>query len=157
MQLVEAASSGIFEKKNEQNLFSWYLLLKSGYDVKVGYDEDKVCLLIPSVQKIYGVLYMEMHQATYYIFGVRKDDVRNLKTYKGDYPGNKLKFSFDLPCYTSFSGEQTFRTLYFKNKKVTLSFNKEAFDFLNSYPLCELGAYFHSGISQDNFVALDSL
>lgn len=156
-QLVKSASQSIFNGSNEQQLFSWYLLLKSGYQVKVGYDKNEIYLLIPSVHKLYNVLYLADLKHTYYIPDTPKKEITNLKTYRAAYPGSDVIFSFDLNEYPAFMGEQVFRTLNYKDKTIVLSFQQANIDFLNSYPLCELSAYFHSGISKKNLQLLDQL
>jgi len=156
-QLVKTMSARIYKQKNEQALFSWYLLLKSGYDVKIGYLKNNIYLLIPSVQKIYDILYLNNTTRTYYIFDSSNKKIEDIKTYKGNYPGSDRKFSFDLPYYPAFTGEQKYRTISFEGRTGTFCFKKQIFNFLDTYPLCDLNSYFHSGISEYNYTVLDSL
>jgi len=154
-QLVKSASESIFEKSNEQRLLTWYLLLKSGYRVKVGYDNNDIYLLIPSYQTVYNVLYLEEQQQTYYILDNNREEIENLKTYRASYPGSDMLFSFYLTHLPSFKVATEYRTLNYNGAELKLEFNRNILDFLSSYPHCELGAYFHSSIAENNLITLD--
>jgi hypothetical protein len=41
-------------------LFNWFFLLKSGYDCKIGYNEDNIYVLLPIKNNLYGIAYIEI-------------------------------------------------------------------------------------------------
>ncbi len=156
-QLAKAASESIFEDSNEQRLFTWYLLLKSGYNVKVGYTNDEVFLLLPSYQKLFSVLYLSDHVNTYYILDSNTKKLSNLRTYSANYPGSANLFSFNLESLPNFTGDKIAREITYKDKTIQLQFENNDLDYLSSYPHCELSSYFLSGISKYNWKQLDEL
>lgn len=156
-QLVQSTAKGIFEKENERQLFCWYLLLKSGYDVRVGYNSDEVFLLIPSIHELYNVPYLKDSGNSYYILDKYGKQVDNIRTYKTVYPGSNRTFSFNLSDYPNFKGELSERLIDYKGEKVLFHFEEKVLDFLNSYPQCELKAYFNNKISEGIFKKLDHL
>ena len=156
-QLVKSASQSVFNNPNEQRLLCWYLLLKSGYRVKVGFDRDEVYVLIPSLQKLYNILYLAEPSQTFYLLDVTKPSINNLQTYQAEYPGSNRPFSFVLQQYPRFKGSTVSRALSFKGQSLQFTFQQKDIDFLNTYPLCDLNAFFYSGISEKNLEILDRL
>lgn len=156
-QLIKTAAESIFINQNEQRLFTWYLLLKSGYNVKVGYTQNEIFLLLPSYQRLYSVLYLSDKVNTYYILDSNNKKLSNIRTYSANYPGSKQLFSFNLETLPNFTGKKLSREISYKNKIIQLQFENNDLDFLNSYPHCELSSYFLSGISTYNWQQLDGL
>ena len=53
--LLTKVGEQIFGKERpDVTLFIWFMLLKSGYDARVGYDDTDIYLLVPSQQLLYG-------------------------------------------------------------------------------------------------------
>jgi len=55
--LVEKVSSGIYKSENEAKLFSWFALLKMGYDVHIAFQTHKLILLLPIEGELYDTVY----------------------------------------------------------------------------------------------------
>ena len=53
--------------KNNRNLFIWFMLSKSGYDSRVGYDEKQTYLLLPSQNTIYRAPFFILNEKRYYV------------------------------------------------------------------------------------------
>lgn len=156
-QLVKNASSALFSNTNEQRLFSWYIFLKSGYDVKVGYDQSEVFLMFPSIHKLFGRQYFIDDDAIYYLADITKTKISNLKTYDAKYPGSNKLFDFELKSHPVFEGQSIKKTLSYKGKSSEFYFEKSELDFLTSYPQCELKLYFQFGVTSENVTSLDEL
>ncbi len=156
-QLAKSLSESIFSLGNEQTLFCGYLLLKSGYNIKIGYENNVIYLLITSLQQLYNITYIKEAPQKLYILGSTGEKISNLYVNAGEYPGNTRPFSFDLQKYPKFGGGIAARTIHFKGHIIKLSFEKRDIDFLNTYPQCELGTFFHGGISENNLKILDTL
>jgi len=156
-QLVKKASSTLFPTVNEQRLFSWYVFLKSGYKVKVGYDQSEVFLMLPSVHKLFGRQYYIDDDAIYYLADITKNRIAEIKTYDAKYPGSEKVFDFEILHHPSFEGQPIKRTISYNGKSAELIFEKGQLDFFSTYPQCELKLYFKCGLTSENQTALDDI
>ena len=141
-QLAKHAAYSLYDEPNEQRLFCWYLLLKSGYRAKLGYNDAEVYILLPASNKLFSVPYFIESGEVYYLVDASKKKLNNIQTYEMDYPGNQKLFSFELFHYPFFEGELVSRTINYKGKQYTFEFDKGKLDFLSTYPQCELKLYF---------------
>ena len=69
-------------------LFVWYMSLKTGYESRLGYKDNRVYLLYPSLSKLYGIPYLTFSEKRYYAltFNEPADHFKTLFTHKGKYP-----------------------------------------------------------------------
>lgn len=133
--------------ENTAKIITWFLMVKSKYDVKIAYNFDKIFLLLYSPNKIFEMSYVNIDNKKYYIDG--KTSV--LYTYQnnhGDivYPIYlNIENSINLP-----ENNQTKKISFdYKNKNYTIDieYNKNIIDFYRDYPLTNLSTYFNSSIS----------
>ena len=156
-QLVKSATEIIFEATNEQRLLCWYLLLKSGYNVKVGYNKNEIFLLIPSIHKLYNIQYLKNIQGTFYIPESSNSKLNNIKTYDATHPEGKYSFSFELDDFPKLGSNLLSRSLKYKGQNISIQLNKNIQDFLNSYPHCELKVYFKTALTENISKELDQI
>ncbi|MBC8231219.1 hypothetical protein H8E77_16840 [bacterium] len=162
--LLHKIGEGIYQgKQNPTYLFVWFMLSKSGYSAKVGYNQDKVYLLLPSANTLYGAPYFtyEDDSNKYYVVSLNSQsnpDVETLYTYDGTYPGaDKL---IDLTVDSSPNIRNTVATkilkFNYKDKDYVLpvKFDKNAVDFFEDYPQTNLEVYFDAPLSGEASVSL---
>jgi len=97
--LLDAVSKGIYgHSTNERQLFIWFMLLKSGYDARVGFVGNDVYLLIPSVQTIFGCPYYVLDNEKYYVtfLGTTEKNTGTLFTYDGSYKSAMKRIDFNM-------------------------------------------------------------
>jgi hypothetical protein len=156
--IIKDAAENIFPRHNEQVLFSWYALLKSGYQVKVGYNRNKIFLLLPSKQRLFNILYITEEGSDYYLINNKAKEPGQLKTYEGYFTENPNIISFKLNELPSFNhGSIKIRQIAYKQKNIQLTFNSQLIDFFNTFPQCELSTYLQTPISHENNKVLDNL
>lgn len=156
--ILARASENIFNRKNEQVLFVWYALVKSGYKVKVGYDDSNIYLLLPSKQELFNIQFLSENGLKYYVFNTGEDQSVQIRTYQGFYTDEARVFSFGLDKLPVLDGQNTeVRQLMYNQKSIHLEFNSGSMEFLNSYPQCDLNIYFKPPISFSNLSALDKV
>ena len=156
--VLKKAAESIFNQKNEQTLFIWYILIKTGFQVKVGFDNNTLYLLLPSQQELYNIKYLSENGLQFYLFQSENSQPGQLKTYQGFYKDSAKIFSFtltELPRINDVKTES--RDLNYNQKNINLLFNKGIMDFLNTYPQCPLNIYFGLPISLSNINILDQL
>ncbi len=155
-QLSSKAANIFYESANERKLLAWYILLKSGFKIKVGYTDELVCLLFPTKEKLFSVPYFREGNEMFYVIDENKNLLKEIETYDQNYPGNKKAASMTLSSYPLLQGDKISRQVNYKNNKLNLSFNRGILDFLSSYPQCDLKVYFGPGLSPENALVLDN-
>lgn len=141
--------------QNERHLFVWFMLLKSGYEAKIGYKEHQIYLLLPSENIIYSVPYFNIEDKRYYIVAFDGKAVRvgTLFTYDGSYPGADKPLVLRIDSVPNFKNIATKKKLKFnyrgKNYNLSLKFNKNVINFFEYYPQTNLEIYFDAPISSD--------
>jgi hypothetical protein len=156
--IIKKAAENIFPRQNEQTLFIWYALLKSGYQVKVGYNRNKIYLLLPSQQRLFNILYLTEEGTDYYLLNNKDKDPGHLKTYEGSFAKNPKIISFKLNELPDFNhGNTKIRQITYKQKNIQLKFSSQLIDFFNTFPQCELSTYLETPISPENNKVLDNL
>ncbi|MBM3280951.1 MAG: hypothetical protein FJY95_23165 [Candidatus Handelsmanbacteria bacterium] len=146
--LYEAGKSISKGDRNCGVLFAWYMLSKSGYEVKVGYSGSQIALMITADTPLYGVLFLEMAGTKYYAVRLEADReaLTSLSTYDGVYAGSDKKVSFRLPSPPRLGQTEVGRTYRFgydgQEYQVPVKLKQESVDFLRRYPQASLQVYF---------------
>lgn len=139
-------------------LFTWFMLLKSGYATRVGYDDARVYVLFSSAVPLYSVPRFTMGDTTRPFFAIPLDGrgdpgFDRLFTYKTDYPGASRKLEFRMPEVPDFTSGDTARVLQFRWKdtthRVAVRVNRNWLHFLRWYPRQEMDGYFVTPFSPE--------
>ncbi len=140
---------------NTAKLLTWFMLTKMGYKTKIGYQNQKIYLLIPSVNQVYGYNYYTFEGLKYYVFD---ENPGTLFTYAGNYQSANQIMNFNLYKSPLFPVDTASRNLKFSYNGVNYSFdilyNKNLIEFYKAYPQCNISLYFDAGISD---LSLESL
>lgn len=154
--VLKEAAKQIYPRQREQTLFVWFAMIKSGYQVKIGYAGDKLYLLIPSLQELYNIPYLSDQELKYYLFGADTDPVEEITTYSGFYNNTARIFSFTfvkLPTIEN-TGQLT-KSISYKKKAIHLTFQKGLIDYLSSMPQSDLDMYYQVPLSDKSLRTLD--
>ena len=151
--LVQKISQQIKHDPNNQNLFSWFILLKLGIDAKVGFSSYHIALLVCSNEKLYGVKYFTLNNKTYYQF--KQEEYAKLKIYKGKINNNLYAINFinqiaKLPLDIK---KRTLKFVY-KNKEYLfyIRYNKNLINLYNTYPQLNHNHYLQLSDISHNFI-----
>lgn len=138
------------ERKSEQNLLLWYFLVKSGYDVRLGYAGADIHLFVAMKQPVYATKYTKVGDQTYYavLAADHGDSIRSFYTYEASYP-NKLKPLDIQSASIGFTKTVTAqRVLSFdykgKNIKLNVPYDRRLVEYLDSFPQSEFELYFET-------------
>ncbi len=146
------------ESTGSANLIMWYYLVKSGYNIKVGYDKSGVFLLISGKQVIYGYPYVDVDGVTYYAVTFSDHSPEEIYTYQGEYPDAVNPIDLTLDCAPEFSDEMRNRTLKFtyqsKEYEIPVEYSLSAVTFYKDYPATDLDVYFETPLSVESEVTL---
>jgi hypothetical protein len=149
--LYELGKAMFNHSHNEAVLFTWFMLVKSGFDARVGYREDTVYLLVPSNNSLYHVAYFCLGDEKRRFYAVqlnpRIEPVKStLSTYDGAYPGAVQALDFSVQAPPVLKSETAARTLRFAydgvEYTIEVKLSKDAVNFFERYPQTNYEVYF---------------
>lgn len=148
-QLIKECSKQIYPgKENLQTLFQWFMLTRSRYKTRIGYTEDKLMLLLPSIYTIYNTDYITLNRTNYYVMDGSGEQ---LETYEKDFPEADLFMNMviDRPLYTNEIKKSRDYNFAYNNVKhtVNLNYDEEMIKFYKTIPLSDIRIYFSSTVS----------
>lgn len=136
------------ERKAEQNLLLWYFLVKSGYDVRLGYAGTDVHLFVAVKQQVFSTKFTRVGPQTYYavLAADRGDSIGSFYTYEASYPV-KLKPLDIASASTGFTRPVTAqRALAFEYKgetiKLNVPYDRRLVQYMGSFPQSEFPIYY---------------
>jgi hypothetical protein len=153
--MLMTAAQKLYTARNEQVLFTWYALIRNGYNVKVGYNKESIYLLLPATEKVYSASYT-IKEIPYYLFDFDQttQQANPIFIYEADYPGNKPGFSFLITETPQLENEYTTKTIG-PNNSLILKINRNLIDFYTNYPMCDLKVFFIAPLSDNIIRQLD--
>lgn len=143
-------------KKNESYLLTWFLLIKSGYDVKAGYEAGEVFLLIPSPNMLYNVPFISIGNDPRKYFMIRfepeKVAGKSIFTYKEEKISDGKPIDFSIKYLPGLSGEKEMRQYKYKyagkEYLINISYEKLLVDYFKFHPQTDLQVYFGTELSR---------
>jgi hypothetical protein len=156
-KLIEEIAKSVEENKNMQVLFSWMILLKSGYNAKVAYSKNDIYLLLPTQEEIFNSFVLVIDQIQYNIQteGNIDQKIPPLQTYKGNYPENmSLSMAIKIPPLLDATTTNVQLTLNGKNVIIPNNLNLK--DFYGDYPFCDISVYFSAPLSAPVIQSLEN-
>ncbi|MFO7896409.1 MAG: hypothetical protein R6U84_05725 [Candidatus Cloacimonadales bacterium] len=139
------------EKLNQ--LFNWFILLKSGYDSKIGYNENDIYILLPSANKLFGVSYIIVDEQRYYAvsFSQQKPLEIAISTYEGSYPDADDLIDMSVGTTPNIQSAIVEKELKFsyagQDYTIPVKYDANAAEFFRNYPQTDLDVYFEAPLS----------
>lgn len=151
------AEKGHSDGSNAATLWSWFMMMKSGYAVKVGYRGDNIFLMLPANTQIYNRPQMYLNDQKYYLM-VEESGGGSLRTYEGQHETADQVLTLDERVLPSLEGTTKSRSASFsyddKRFNIDFEYDTAVLDYLRAYPNVELDVLFQAGVSS---VAASSL
>lgn len=150
IELVKVLAEKFLGKGNGATIMQAYILVQSGYKVRLARCGTRLALLVPFANQIYGRQYIEIDGEKFYdIYG----------SGSGTYYVFNRSFSGEKTASTSIthepqleyqpSDEKTFGARRYPNLKVNLQTNKNLIDFYSSFPVTDnWSGYIGASLSQ---------
>jgi hypothetical protein len=157
--LLKSASEKLFSRLNERVLYTWISLLKTGYNARIGYDEQNIYLLISTDGTLFNTRYINISGTNYFInlFKDQKINDHGLKAYETKNPGALRSISLKMSVLPGFKDMQVNKKICFDNETLSINLNQTLISFLKDYPGCELVVYFNAPLSEKASCYLDIL
>lgn len=139
VRFVEQMTAAFFQssKINEARLMQMYILTQSGYKVRIARIGDKLVLLLPSDDVIYGYTYLKIDGTRYYVMD-KSQKRASLYVFNRKFP-KEQDFSLRIGEQPVLAVDETVpRHLASEHNKelaADVSINKNLIAFYNDYPL----------------------
>ncbi|GAB6081695.1 hypothetical protein JCM30471_06090 [Desulfuromonas carbonis] len=148
LQLVRGLADSIQPTPNDAELFTWFLLTKSGYLCKVGYYGSQVYLLAPASPVIYETPYFNLNGARFYNLTTLRgvENPGRILTYGKDYPGVDQPLALNMAQPPTVGREPFTRELRFsyagKSYLIKVAGSRQVVRFLDDYPQTDFPVFF---------------
>ncbi len=150
-QLITQVSEKITSSKNHAKLMKWFLLNKSRYNTKIGYNANNVYVMVATEFMIFGKNYFSFDNTNFFILD--NENIKALRSYDGNYPDARNKLNFLITQSPVLGTEIKSRSLnlsYLNGKyDINLKYNVSNIDFYNTIPQLDLPLYFNASSSSD--------
>jgi hypothetical protein len=135
--LVKYCSNALYPKDDSgSTLLTWSLMIRSGYDVKIGYNQLGSSVLYRTASKIFGVPKVNINQSEYYID--QPISTFPITTYTPVHSGATGAIHLNFNQSLNFQGEVLTKKFQFlwdkKMYEFNLKYNPEVIQFLEEYP-----------------------
>lgn len=149
--LVHQVGKKLYGDENRANIFSWFTLVKMGFDIKVGYAEEGIYLMSVVRQSLYQIPFFTMEGKKYSILTPkgRLDRLGVIYTYQSNYPNATTLLSFDMD-HKAIKIDTNKKTKEFDFKSngkvhtIKSSYSEDLIRFYKTFPQSEYQLYFHS-------------
>ena len=151
LKLTEEMAGKYFGKgTNEAIVLQMYILVQSGYQMRIAQVDENLTLLMGSKEKIYQYKYTIMDDIQYYIIDKELQN-KSMLVFNRAFP-QEQSFSLAL-AQPKFSLEKTdkhtFTAQNYPEVNVTVATNKNLIDFYNDYPISGQWSYYaHASLSE---------
>ena len=136
-----------------RRLACWFLMVKNGYDVRVGYNSSDIFLLVPAQNMLFDTPFFTIRGKNYYIHEFTGKTALSgaLYIYEETFDSSLHQLAF-LPETQPELGNTILRRAYsfnFKGKKYSgeLNFNKNLVEYYKTIPHTDSRMYFRTNLS----------
>lgn len=153
MLFTYRVSNEIFEYRNHMVLFTWYALLQYGIDVKIGFSDRDIFLLVPWKTDLYNTYYFSGPERNHFIFSPDNEyadgSTITLMTYTKQHPGKCRLPELYLKSKPDFEVLDAETDIIYKNKHIKIPLNRNLIKFYQDYPDCDLEIPFSAAMDYD--------
>ena len=142
LMLQELSDNFLGKGTDESTLLCAFLYCQSGYQMRLGFGQARLYLLVSSKHQIYDTIYWQIDGSYYYPLNCQEE---RLEICKATFP-NEQPLSLlvpELPLLTTISAEnRTLRSERYPHVQVTINADKNLISFFNTYPTSMLNDNF---------------
>jgi len=145
--LIKSAAQALYPNdETGKTLLGWGLMVHSGYNVRIGYNQLGISILYNSADKIFGVPFVSIQGSDYYID--KPIASFPITTYNAEHPGALEAIQLNFRSSLNFQGESESKKIEFSwDKKLyefNLKYNPEVTRFLEEYPQTDPEIFFRA-------------
>lgn len=142
VRLTEIFSTSLFGiPSNESRLLQMFILVQSGYKIRIAQGSGKLLVLLPfnGDTNVYTYSYVEQDGCKYYILA-HKDDVRKISVYDREFPNERL-CSLEIVSQPALDNNpvniRDYVAARYPSVAVRLNVNRNMVDFYRDYPITD--------------------
>ena len=148
--LVKKFSESVYRgNETGQTLAAWFLMVRSGYGVRLATEKNTIVLLLPSVNTIYSTSYLTEEGMKYYI--MTKTEGNQLSTYDKDYKGASRAIDFNISSPMDLGRKTVTKNIKFdhlgKSYPIMVTYDQGLVNLYKDYPQLEMSVYFNAAVS----------
>ncbi len=150
MLVRQTAGKVAGENPDNKKLFTWFLMIRSGYNIKIAMADKNIYLLFPSSQDIYGMDYLRINDERYYF--TENIGTKTFQTYDFIFPGANRKIDFNILQPLNIGNKVIKKQVSFTYQGKRYSFpvllDASNLSFMKNYPVTSLNVFFNAAMSQ---------
>lgn len=134
LQMLQAMAKACVGNGNEATLLAAFVYCQSGYKMRLGFADGKLCLLYASSHLIYGKTYFTIEGEKFYPLN---SNLGRMNVCKAQFPQEKplsLLIPQEQLLAHNMSERRTLVAEQYPEMKLTVCVNKNSLDFMNNYP-----------------------
>lgn len=135
--LSKKISEQLFKDSGARAIFEMYLLNKAGFDSRICRNNNRLLLMIPTNEIIYGYSYLSLEDKDYYIMG---DVAGPIYTYGKNGSNNKKSLNIRYN-QIALPRKLLNKPLKISEDKINVTVNKNLIDMLNEFPDMHFSSY----------------
>lgn len=147
--MVRKFTGVLYNDENRSMLLTWFLLVRSGLDVRVGYNDGGVVLLLPTETSLYDLSYIVTDSRKYYVINNGKGS--GVRTCPSGYSGGRL-LEFNQPGPIHLGGHSAVRSLSFQFKgqeyKLNFNYDPDLIEYYKALPQAQFEVFFSASPSE---------
>ncbi len=136
-------------QEQQKLLFSWFLMVRSGYDVRIAYNNKEMALLLPSFHTLYGKPYLTIGNIKFYL--MTPFTGQEIMTYEKTYDAANLPLDFSVQRAMNFTSKPVSKKVSMESGGKTYSFDIRydpgTIAFYRHYPQVDPEVYFDAAVS----------
>jgi hypothetical protein len=153
-RLVLALTEAIFEDSRDATAAAWYVMVTSGYDLRIAYGDEQIALLMPSEHTLYGVSFFRGSDRLYYLLGPDGSAVRTQarwRTYRGNHADAQRTVSLTMPPEVNLPERTRTEELSFsydgRKHAIEIPVNEHVVSLFRDYPFTDWYVHFSPAVS----------
>ena len=142
LNLLDTMSKACLGRTNEATMLMAYVYCQSGYRMRLGLVDNKVCLLFASAHNIYDKSYFSVDGEKFYPF---RCDAAQMSICGASFPEEKslsLLLTKEQAFTCSMTQRRTLQSARYSELKVETAVNKNLIDFYDTYPVSDISDNF---------------
>ena len=146
-QLLDRIAEAFYpDKKNEQTIFSVFIMNQLGFRMKIGKCANKLVHLVPFQTTVYGKPFITFESERYYVLENTKTD-EGIYSYTIDYPSSTKHINLHIPRPFRLSLALHTKHCKVEDQAYNININKNLIDLFQSYPQTVISIYANTPIS----------
>lgn len=134
LKFTQKAAESLFGESDEATLLQAYTLIQSGYKLRIGRGNGKLCLFVPSEYIMYNYSYVAIDGDKY--FAIIDDLATEVYIFDANFPEEHLLSLEISQPYLSVSPTESksFKSRRYQDLSIELETNANLIDFYNDFP-----------------------